>query len=95
MRTTLDIEDDVLQAAKELAQRKGGTAGKVISDLARRGLVMPVAGRKNRSGMRGGVPVLPSRGEAGNAGARAKNTGRGGRVIHARLAGCERCHRIA
>ncbi len=63
MRTTLDIEDDVLQAAKELAQREGGTAGKVISDLARRGLVMPVAGRKNRSSLRGGVPVLPSRGE--------------------------------
>jgi hypothetical protein len=27
MRTTLDIEDDVLQAAKELAQREGRTAG--------------------------------------------------------------------
>jgi len=63
MRTTLDIEDDVLQAAKELAQRKGGTAGQVISDLARRGLASPLAGRKNRSGLRGGVPVLPSRGE--------------------------------
>ena len=63
MRTTLDIEDDVLQAAKELAQREGGTAGQVISTLARRGLALPVAGRKSRSGMRGGVPVLPSRGE--------------------------------
>ena len=37
MRTTLDIEDDVLQAAKELAQREGSTAGQVISALARRG----------------------------------------------------------
>jgi hypothetical protein len=63
MRTTLDIEDDVLQAAKELAQREGGTAGQVISTLARRGLALPAAGRKNRSGVRGGVPVLPSRGE--------------------------------
>jgi hypothetical protein len=63
MRTTLDIEDDVLQAAKELAQREGGTAGQVISTLARRGLARPAAGRKNRSGLRGGVPVLPSRGE--------------------------------
>ena len=63
MRTTLDIEDDVLQAAKELAQREGGTAGQVISTLARRGLALPVTGRKNRSGTRGGVPVLPSRGE--------------------------------
>jgi hypothetical protein len=63
MRTTLDIEDDVLQAARELAQREGGTAGQVLSTLARRGLAMPVAGRKHRSGLRGGVPVLPSRGE--------------------------------
>jgi len=43
MRTTLDIEDDVLQAAKELAQRDGGTAGQVISRLARRGLASPPA----------------------------------------------------
>ncbi len=61
MRTTLDIEDDVLQAAKELAQRNGGTAGQVISDLARRGLNAPTM--KRRPGLRGGVPVLPSRGE--------------------------------
>ena len=59
----MDIEDDVLQAAKELAQREGGTAGRVISTLARRGLALPAAGKKNRSGLRGGVPVLPSRGE--------------------------------
>lgn len=31
MRTTLDIEDDVLRAAKELAQQEGSTAGRVIS----------------------------------------------------------------
>jgi hypothetical protein len=63
MRTTLDIEDDVLQAAKELAQREGGTAGKVISNLAQRGLTLTAAERENRSDMRGGVPILPSRGE--------------------------------
>jgi len=63
MRTTLDIEDDVLQAAKELAQREGGTAGQVISTLARRGLALPASGRKSRSSVRCGVPVLPSRGE--------------------------------
>ena len=63
MRTTLDIEDDVLQAAKELAQREGGTAGQVISALARRGLTVPSAKPKKSSGLRSGVPVLPSRGE--------------------------------
>ena len=59
----MDIEDDVLQAAKELAQREGGTAGQMISALARRGLAMPTGAQKQRSGVRGGVPVLPSRGE--------------------------------
>jgi hypothetical protein len=63
MRTTLDIEDDVLQAAKELAQREGGTAGQVISSLARRGLGVPPTPRKKSSSTRGGVPVLASRGE--------------------------------
>jgi hypothetical protein len=63
MRTTLDIEDDVLQAAKELAQREGGTAGQVISALARRGLGNSPAKPKKTSGTRGGVPLLPSRGE--------------------------------
>ncbi|HXJ78194.1 MAG TPA: antitoxin [Candidatus Methylomirabilis sp.] len=35
MRTTLDIDDDVLQAAKDVARREKKTAGKVISELAR------------------------------------------------------------
>ncbi len=38
MRTTLDIDDDVLQAAKERARRERSTAGKVLSALARRAL---------------------------------------------------------
>ncbi len=38
MRTTLEIEDDILAAAKELTRRDGITAGQVISDLARRAL---------------------------------------------------------
>ena len=41
MRTTLDIADDVLQAAKERARREKKTAGEVISELARRGLNAP------------------------------------------------------
>lgn len=63
MRTTLDIEDDVLQAAKELARREGGTAGKVISTLARRGLAAPSVKPKKSSSTRGGVPLVASRGE--------------------------------
>ncbi len=33
MRTTLDIADDVLQAAKEIAAVRGRTAGAVMSEL--------------------------------------------------------------
>ena len=35
MRTTLDIEDNVLAAAKELARRQGTSAGQVVSRLLR------------------------------------------------------------
>ncbi len=59
MRTTLDIEEDVLQAAKELAEYEGTTAGKIISRLARKGLI---GSDKPRMKHRNGVPILPSRG---------------------------------
>ncbi len=38
VRTTLDIDDDVLAAARELAARERRSLGAVISQLARRGL---------------------------------------------------------
>ena len=38
MRTTLDIADDVVAAAKELAAAERRSLGSVISELARRGL---------------------------------------------------------
>lgn len=38
MRTTLDIDDDVLAAVKELARRSDETAGRVLSELARAAL---------------------------------------------------------
>jgi hypothetical protein len=63
MRTTLEIEDDVLQAAKELAHREGRTAGQVLSELARRGLSTPAQPTVGRPTTRRGVPVLASRGE--------------------------------
>jgi len=56
VRTTLDIDDDVLQAAKELAHNRRTTAGKILSDLARRALE-PVG----RQAVRNGVRLLPSR----------------------------------
>jgi hypothetical protein len=38
MRTTLDIANDVLHAAKERARREKKTVGEVISELARSAL---------------------------------------------------------
>ena len=45
MRTTLNIDEDVLAAVKDLATAQRTTAGKTISDLARKAL-MPPTGRK-------------------------------------------------
>lgn len=58
LRTTLDIDDDILQAAKEIAASRGTTAGRVLSDLARK-----VLGSKRVPSMRNGVPLLPRRPE--------------------------------
>ncbi len=67
MRTTLDIDDDVLFAAKELAAKERKTAGKVLSEFFRRGLHAPAAAKSKRGGtknlMKNGIPILPSRGE--------------------------------
>lgn len=38
MRTTLTIDDDVLEAVKELADSSGRAVGAVLSDLARSAL---------------------------------------------------------
>ena len=42
MRTTLDIDDDVLAAVKELARRERKTAGALVSELVRRALAGPM-----------------------------------------------------
>jgi hypothetical protein len=56
MRTTLDIADDILMAAKEIAASRKMTAGQVLSELARKALEPVGSGR-----VRNGVPVLPRR----------------------------------
>ena len=55
MRTTLAIDDDVLTAAKAIAQKQHISVGKVVSDLARRALHHPGAPVS-----RNGVPLLPA-----------------------------------
>jgi len=56
MRTTLNIDDDVLRAAKELARLRGSTAGSVLSELARHGLEHDRP--RPAAQVRNGVPLL-------------------------------------
>ena len=53
MRTTLTIDDDVLEAARAMADLDGRTMGEIISDLARKALVRPTF-----KGHRNGIPLL-------------------------------------
>jgi hypothetical protein len=55
MRTTLDIDEDVLRLAKHLAQERAESLGRVVSDLIRRG-IQPSAKVAPR---RGAIPTLP------------------------------------
>ncbi|MFM9888995.1 MAG: CopG family transcriptional regulator [Burkholderiales bacterium] len=48
MRTTLDIADDVLAAARDRAKRDKKSIGEVISELARSALVSPPQARAVR-----------------------------------------------
>lgn len=61
MRTTLDIDDDVLRAAKELARRENKTAGAVISELTRRALTAPATTAREPKAVHGFRP-FPRRG---------------------------------
>ena len=57
VRTTVNLDEDVLQAARELARSRRSTLGEVLSELARRAL-QPAP---DTTGTRNGVPLLPRR----------------------------------
>jgi hypothetical protein len=61
MRTTLDIDVDVLRAAKDIARRQHKTAGAVISELARKALTTPPPAARERKAVHGFRP-FPARG---------------------------------
>lgn len=61
MRTTLDIDEDVLRAAKELARRQHKTAGAVISELTRKALTTAPPAVRERKATHGFRP-FPARG---------------------------------
>ena len=54
MRTTLAIDDDVMLAARAIAERERRTIGEVASELMRKGLVQTRPQLK----MRNGIPLL-------------------------------------
>jgi len=60
MRTTLEIDDDILEAAKVLARQTHRTAGAVLSELARRALTtapaVQASSKKAAKGVGGFVP---------------------------------------
>jgi hypothetical protein len=55
---TLPIDDEILAAAKHLAERERKSVGEVISALARQGLSRAARGSRSE---RNGIPLLPSR----------------------------------
>ena len=57
MRTTIDIDDELLLTVKEIAQRQKRTAGDVVSSLLRESLQPKSFSREYRNG----VPLLPRR----------------------------------
>ena len=62
MRTTLQLDDDVLAAARVLARQQRTSLGAVISELARQALVAPAPGTSPvnpESNHRNGLPLPP------------------------------------
>jgi hypothetical protein len=74
MRTALDIDDDVLAAAEELAFGQNTTAGKVISDFARKALAAPIS---DKATWRNGLPCAAEAGRHSHNRTR-KSVGRSG-----------------
>ena len=50
MRTTLNIDDEILEVARSLAGERHLSIGAVVSDLARRGLRQRSSGRRGQAG---------------------------------------------
>ncbi|MBT2246917.1 hypothetical protein JQK15_25825 [Sphingobium sp. BHU LFT2] len=56
MRTTLVIDDDVMAAARAIADHQHSSIGRVLSDLARKALHAPEVSRT-----RNGISLLPTK----------------------------------
>lgn len=62
MRTTLDIDDDVLAAAREISRKQGISAGQVISRLLREALIGNNRVPPDSDSTVGGFRPFPTRG---------------------------------
>jgi hypothetical protein len=60
VRTTLDIDDELLPIVRQLANQRGTTMGRVVSDLARQALA-PKSRERVRNGFRLFTPTPGSR----------------------------------
>jgi hypothetical protein len=58
MRTTLDLDDDILDAARELARTRHSSIGMVVSALARAGL------RPTSIEVVDGLPIIRARADS-------------------------------
>jgi len=58
VRTTVNLDDDILRVAKTLAQQRGQSLGRILSDYFRAAL-RPAA--PSQLAERNGVPLLPRR----------------------------------
>jgi hypothetical protein len=66
MRTTLQLDDDVLAAARVLARQRQSSIGDVISALARQALATELADRsQSELSSRSGLPQLPVKASGG------------------------------
>lgn len=61
MRTTLDIDDDILDTARKMAAARRSSAGKIISGLARKALEQPEIKIEDLE-FRDGFPQFPKTG---------------------------------
>ena len=59
MRTTLAIDDDVLAAARAIAEHRGRSLGEILSELARKALLP-----EQTAVVRNGITLFPMRPDA-------------------------------
>ena len=57
MRTTVDLDEDILRVAKHLAQEREQSLSRVLSDLVRQG-IQPAHQASVKSGV---IPTLPQK----------------------------------